>query len=80
MGYDMFRNLSNAKGKRFKGKMKEIFQKTLVDPGNVFIIFSFSHLFPLIVHRVMLEYFGSLVHCLERRGDSSTAYLNLPSS
>ncbi|MPC61944.1 Transcriptional regulator ATRX [Portunus trituberculatus] len=33
MGYSMFRNLSNGKNKRYKGKMKEIFQKTLVDPG-----------------------------------------------
>lgn len=33
IGYTMFRNLSNIKNKRFKGKMKEIFQKTLIDPG-----------------------------------------------
>lgn len=33
IGYNMFRNLSNEKNKRYKGKMKEIFQKTLVDPG-----------------------------------------------
>ena len=33
IGYNMFRNLSNSKNKRYKGKMKEIFQKTLLDPG-----------------------------------------------
>ncbi|XP_064114621.1 LOW QUALITY PROTEIN: transcriptional regulator ATRX-like [Macrobrachium nipponense] len=44
MGYDMFRNLSNPKGKRFKAKMKEIFLKTLVDPGPDVMVCDEGHL------------------------------------
>ncbi|XP_063586682.1 transcriptional regulator ATRX-like isoform X3 [Penaeus indicus] len=44
MGYDMFRNLSNSKSKRYKGKMKEIFHKTLVDPGPDLIVCDEGHI------------------------------------
>ncbi|XP_066952391.1 transcriptional regulator ATRX-like isoform X3 [Macrobrachium rosenbergii] len=44
MGYDMFRNLSNPKSKRFKAKMKEIFLKTLVDPGPDVMVCDEGHL------------------------------------
>ncbi|XP_068228136.1 LOW QUALITY PROTEIN: transcriptional regulator ATRX-like [Palaemon carinicauda] len=44
MGYDMFRNLSNPKNKRYKGKMKEIFSKTLVDPGPDVMVCDEGHL------------------------------------
>ncbi|XP_071550743.1 uncharacterized protein [Panulirus ornatus] len=44
MGYDMFRNLSNSKSKRFKGKMKEIFQKTLINPGPDLMVCDEGHI------------------------------------
>ena len=31
--YDMFRNLTNEKAKKFKKKQKEVFHECLVDPG-----------------------------------------------
>ena len=43
MGYDMFRTLSNEKNKKYKGRMKEIFQKTLVDPGKFLLFFIFEY-------------------------------------
>ncbi|XP_050718852.1 transcriptional regulator ATRX-like isoform X2 [Eriocheir sinensis] len=44
IGYTMFRNLSNSKNKRYKGKMKEIFQKTLIDPGPDIIVCDEGHM------------------------------------
>ncbi|KAK4305277.1 hypothetical protein Pmani_022836 [Petrolisthes manimaculis] len=44
VGYDMFRNLSNTKNKRFKGKMKEIFQKTLINPGPDVMVCDEGHI------------------------------------
>ncbi|XP_063855287.1 transcriptional regulator ATRX-like isoform X1 [Scylla paramamosain] len=44
LGYSMFRNLSNSKNKRYKGKMKEIFQKTLLDPGPDIVVCDEGHM------------------------------------
>ncbi|CAL4061368.1 unnamed protein product, partial [Meganyctiphanes norvegica] len=44
MGYDMFRNLSNEKNKKYKGKMKEIFQKALVNPGPDIMVCDEGHI------------------------------------
>ena len=44
LGYDMFRNLTNDKKKGIKPKMREIFQKTLVDPGPDLVICDEGHL------------------------------------
>lgn len=33
MGYDMYRNLTNTTGKKFKNKQQEVFQQALVNPG-----------------------------------------------
>ncbi|XP_045601875.2 transcriptional regulator ATRX [Procambarus clarkii] len=44
IGYDMFRNLSNSKCKRYKGKMKEIFQKTLINPGPDLMVCDEGHI------------------------------------
>lgn len=44
MGYDMFRNLSNCKSKRYKGKMKEIFKKTLINPGPDIMVCDEGHI------------------------------------
>jgi len=44
MGYDMFRNLSNDKNKKYKGKMKEIFQKALVNPGPDVMVCDEGHI------------------------------------
>ena len=44
IGYDMFRNLSNDKNKKYKGRMKEIFQKTLVNPGPDLMVCDEGHI------------------------------------
>ncbi|KAG7158745.1 Transcriptional regulator ATRX-like 1, partial [Homarus americanus] len=44
IGYDMFRNLSNSKSKRYKGKMKEIFQRTLINPGPDLMVCDEGHI------------------------------------
>jgi hypothetical protein len=35
IGYDMFRNLTNTQTKRMRKKAIEVFQSTLVDPGDI---------------------------------------------
>ena len=44
IGYDMFRNLTNATNKKFKPKMRETFAKCLLDPGADLIICDEGHL------------------------------------
>ena len=44
IGYDMFRNLTNANNKKFKPKMRETFAKCLLDPGADLIICDEGHL------------------------------------
>ena len=33
MGYEMYRNVTNTTGKKFKNKQQEVFQQSLVNPG-----------------------------------------------
>lgn len=34
LGYEMFRNLTNENSKQFRLALKEVYQKTLIDPGK----------------------------------------------
>ncbi len=43
MGYDMFRNLSNAETKKFKKQQRATFQETLVDPGPDLVVCDEGH-------------------------------------
>ena len=44
IGYDMYRNLTNKDAKRIKGKFREMFQKSLVDPGPDLVVCDEGHL------------------------------------
>ncbi len=44
LGYDMFRNLTNDKKKGLKPKMRDVFQRALVDPGPDLVICDEGHL------------------------------------
>merc|ERR1719295_1732885 len=44
MGYDMFRNLTNADNKKFKKKQREVFNRCLLDPGPELVICDEGHL------------------------------------
>ena len=44
LGYDMYRNLTNEKNKRFKPRLREMFQKCLVDPGPDLVVCDEGHL------------------------------------
>jgi len=44
VGYDMFRNLTNAANKKYKPKMRETFARCLLDPGPDFVICDEGHL------------------------------------
>ena len=44
IGYDMFRNLTNADNKKFKKKQREVFNRCLLDPGPELVICDEGHL------------------------------------
>ncbi|XP_039279743.1 transcriptional regulator ATRX homolog [Nilaparvata lugens] len=44
IGYDMYRNLTNETSKAIKKKMREVFQRTLVDPGPDLIVCDEGHM------------------------------------
>lgn len=44
MGYDMYRNLSNENSKKIKAKAREVFQRSLVDPGPDLVVCDEGHM------------------------------------